>query len=154
MPHVLLKHHDNVSLENNDHFKFIAHSKHDKKICAEYEGREFLLTKVDKKGDDLIKLDNATRLTPVSLMKKALNDYADLSGAEILFSNTNSIYNKVKPEEKYLKDINYFLNDFNTDKEIWVEVGFGSGKHLLHQALQGHPLCCQLAHSQKKHTLL
>ncbi len=136
MPHILLKHHDDVSLNNNDHFKFIATSKYDSKICAIYDDKEFLLTKVNKNGNDLIKLDNATRLTPVSLMKKALNEYAQLSESEILFSNTDSIYNKMKPEEKYLKDINYFANEFQTNKEIWVEVGFGSGTHLLHQAKQ------------------
>jgi len=136
MPHILLKRHEKVSLQDTKHFKFIANSKYDEKICAVYDDKEFLLTKVDKKGDDLVKLDNTTRLTPVSLMKKALNDYANLSEAEVLFSNTNSIYNKLKPEEKYLKDINYFVNEFSTDKEIWVEVGFGSGTHLLHQASQ------------------
>jgi tRNA (guanine-N7-)-methyltransferase len=42
----------------------------------------------------------------------------------------------MKTEETYIKDIEYFANEFKTDKEIWVEVGFGSGIHLLHQALK------------------
>ncbi len=136
MPHILLKSHDDININEEGHFRFIATGRHDKKICAVYDNKEFLLTKVNKGENDLVKLDCATRLTPVSLMKSALNDYAKESQSEIIFSNTNSIYNKMKPEDKYLKDINYFVDEFKTDKEIWVEVGFGSGTHLLHQAKQ------------------
>jgi len=134
MPHILLKPHNNITISSDGNFRFIATGNHDQKICAVYDNREFLLTKVVKNGNDLVKLDSATRLTPVSLMKTALNDYEKTSNSEVLFSNVNSIYNKVKPEEKYLKDINYFVKEFQTDKEIYVEVGFGSGVHLLHQA--------------------
>jgi len=134
MPHILLKPHKNITVTSDGVFRFIANGDHDQKICAVYDNKEFLLTKVEKNGNVLVKLDNATRLTPLSLMKTALNDYQKQSNSEILFSNVNSIYNKMKPEEKYLKDINYFVNDFQTNKEILVEVGFGSGVHLLHQA--------------------
>ena len=134
MPHILLKPHNNITISSDGNFRFIATGNHDQKICAVYDNREFLLTKVVKNGNDLVKLDSATRLTPVSLMKTALNDYEKASKSEVLFSNVNSIYNKVKPEEKYLKDINYFVKEFQTNKEIYVEVGFGSGVHLLHQA--------------------
>ncbi|MEA3288814.1 MAG: tRNA (guanosine(46)-N7)-methyltransferase TrmB [Campylobacterota bacterium] len=140
MPHILFESHEDIDLDNkcdnvNTSFNFIAKGEHDQKIGASIDGREFLLTKVNKKGDTLLKLDNGTRLTPVSIMKDALNDYAAVSEAQVLFSNTNTIYkNKVKPEETYLKDIEYFTNEFKTDKEIWIEVGFGSGVHLLHQA--------------------
>lgn len=139
MPHILLEPHGNNVLDSEiqteSRFDFIAKSAYDEKISVSLNGKEFLLTKVNKKGNHLIKLDNPTRLTPVSLMKKALNDYAKASGAKLLFSNTESIHkNKVPPQEKYLKNIEYFLNEFDTDKEIYVEVGFGSGTHLIHQA--------------------
>ncbi|MEA2049319.1 MAG: tRNA (guanosine(46)-N7)-methyltransferase TrmB [Campylobacterota bacterium] len=138
MPHILLSSHDDIELnKKNDlksKFDFIAKSKYDEKIGLIIDNKEVLLTKVKKNNDDLIKLDISTRLTPVSLMKNALNDYAKVSNADILFSNTNSIHNKMIPEESYLKNINYFVDQFKTEKEIWVEVGFGSGKHLLHQA--------------------
>jgi len=136
MPHILLEPHDEININESTNFNFIATGKYDQKICALFENKEFLLTKVSKNGNDLIKLDSATRLTPVSLMKTALNEYAKESKAKLLFTNTNSIYNKMKPEEKYIKDIEYFATEFETDKEIWVEVGFGSGVHLLHQAIK------------------
>lgn len=136
MPHILLESHNDIDIKNSDNFEFIAKGRYDQKICAHFENKEFLLTKVQKNGNDLIKLDNATRLTPVSLMKTALNEYEKEANTKLLFTNTNSIYNKMKPEETYIKDIEYFANNFETDKEIWVEVGFGSGVHLLHQALK------------------
>ena len=134
MPHVLLEPHSSKSIPKDDIVTFIAEGRYDEKIGINLEDKEFMLTKVKKGDNDLIKLDIPTRLTPVSLMKKALNRYAELSRKEILFTNTHSIYNKVEPEKKYLKDINYFVNEFKTDKDIFVEVGFGSGTHLLHQA--------------------
>ncbi len=136
MPHILLESHSSDTIPLELLVTFIAKGIHDEKIGINLEDKEFLLTKVKKGDNDLIKLDIPTRLTPVSLMKKALNGYAKLSGKNILFSNTDSIYNKVEPEKKYLKDINYFVNEFKTDKDIFVEVGFGSGTHLLHQAKQ------------------
>ncbi|MEA3384182.1 MAG: tRNA (guanosine(46)-N7)-methyltransferase TrmB [Campylobacterota bacterium] len=139
MPHILLETHSDINLEKRDDLKstftFLAKSKYDEKIGVEIEEKETLLTKVKKDNNDLIKLDISTRLTPVGLMKTALNDYAVVSKANILFSNTNSIHhNKILPEETYLKTIEYFTGEFKTTKEIWVEVGFGSGHHLLHQA--------------------
>ena len=136
MPHILLEPHTDIDIQKSTDFSFIATGKYDQKICAEVDDKEFLLTKVRKNDNDLIKLDNATRLTPVSLMKSTLNKYAEESKSKLLFTNTNSLYNKMKPEETYIKDIEYFANEFQTDKEIWVEVGFGSGVHLLHQALE------------------
>ena len=136
MPHLLLEPHNNIDIDLSKTFDFIATGKYDQKICVNLDNKEFLLTKVRKNEKDLLKIDNATRLTPVSLMKTALNKYADESAAKLLFSNTNSIHTKMKTEETYIKDIEYFANEFKTDKEIWVEVGFGSGVHLLHQALK------------------
>ena len=82
----------------------------------------------------MIKADKITRLSPVTLMKNALNAYVKLNEANVLFSNTNNVKVKEELQNEYLKDINYFVNDFKTDKEIQIEIGFGSGRHLLYQA--------------------
>lgn len=139
MPHILLKEHKEIDYYNNQDIvktkiDFVAKSLRDTKIGLSSKDKEFLFTKVDRDGDDLIKLDNATRVTPVSFMQNSLNDYATISNSEVLFSNTTSLNNKMEVEESYLKSIEYFLNEFKTDKEIWIEIGFGSGKHLLYQA--------------------
>ncbi len=132
MPHILLE--SDVDIILDTQFNFIATSSYDQKIGVSLDNKEFLLTKIKKDSNTLIKLDNATRLTPVSLMKKALKNFAEKSSKKILFSNIESKYNKVEPTKQYLKDINYFANEFNTTKEICIEVGFGSGVHLIHQA--------------------
>lgn len=139
MPHILLKNHKNIDYYNNQdvaktRINFVAKSLRDTRIGLSCENKEFLFNKVDRDGNDLIKLDSATRVTPVSFMQNALNDYSKIIDSEVLFSNTNSIYNKMEVEESYLKSIDYFVNEFKTDKEIYIEIGFGSGKHLLYQA--------------------
>ena len=82
----------------------------------------------------MIKADKVTRISPVTVMKNALNAYVNLNEANVLFTNTNNLKFKDEAKNEYLKDINYFVDDFNTDKEIQIEIGFGSGRHLLHQA--------------------
>jgi tRNA (guanine-N7-)-methyltransferase len=97
-------------------FKFIAKSfnftskprKTEYKICVEKENKDFLLTLKQKDENHLLKVDKVTRVTPVQLVKDALN--------------------------AYVKEVDYFVNDFDTEKEINIEIGFGSGRHLLHQA--------------------
>jgi tRNA (guanine-N7-)-methyltransferase len=59
------------------------------------------------------------------------------ANSKILFSNTNNLQAKKELKNEYLKDINYFVDEFGTQKEqkeIYIEIGFGSGRHLLHQA--------------------
>jgi len=146
MPHIIFDSFkkDLVTPSKNEDvtFKFIAKSfnftsnprKIEYKICVEKENKDFLLTLKQKDENHLLKVDKVTRVTPVQLVKDALNAYINEIDANILFSNTQSINQKIKPTQKYLKDIDYFVNDFDTNKEINIEIGFGSGRHLLHQA--------------------
>ncbi len=146
MPHIIFDsfNKDLVTPSKNEDvtFKFIAKSfnftskprKTEYKICVEKENKDFLLTLKQKDENHLLKVDKVTRVTPVQLVKDALNAYVNEIDANILFSNTQSINQKIKPTQKYLKDIDYFVNDFDTNKEINIEIGFGSGRHLLHQA--------------------
>lgn len=137
MPHILSSKHNDIKLCKNINgvdFNFIAKNYLEDKICVSVEDKIFLLTKQVKDGNNLIKLDQATRVTPISLAKQALNSYATICDADILFSNTANNENKLEPKKEYLKDISYFVDEFKTTKEICVEVGFGSGRHLLYQA--------------------
>ncbi len=150
MPHLVLKREDLLktpSTLDGVEFNFIAKSYNftDKPRKTEYkigvldtnENRQFMLGLKEKDEDYLLKSDKTTRVTPVDIMKNAINKYAIANKSEILFSNTNittGVKNDV--EHKYLKDINYFVEDFQTDKEVQIEIGFGSGRHLLYQAKQ------------------
>lgn len=145
MPHIVFNNEKNIKTpfeKNGVDFKFCAKSynftKEDRrveyKIGVSYENKEFLLTLKDKNDNRMLKADKVTRVTPVTLVKDALNAYVEEIGANIIFSNTNSFNQKIEPKKEYLKDIQYFVDDFKTNKEIQIEIGFGSGRHLLYQA--------------------
>jgi tRNA (guanine-N7-)-methyltransferase len=145
MPHIVFEKKDLITIPSQKDgvdFKFIAKSynftqktrKTEYRIALEHENKEFLLSLKPKNDDFMIKADKVTRISPVTLVKNALNAYVNLNDANVLFSNTNNLKQKEEIINKYLKDINYFVDEFNTDKEIQIEIGFGSGRHLLHQA--------------------
>jgi tRNA (guanine-N7-)-methyltransferase len=146
MPHIVFDKFNKqlVTPSKNDDvaFNFIAKSYNftekirntEYKICVTKENKEFLLTLKNKDDNYLLKSDKVTRVSPVQLVKDALNDYIKAVEANIIFSNTQNFNQKLKPTQEYLKNIDYFINDFKSDKEIQIEIGFGSGRHLLHQA--------------------
>lgn len=145
MPHIVFEKNELLktpSIKDGVSFEFIAKSynftstprRDEYKIAVKDQDKDFLLSIKPKDDDFMIKSDKVTRLSPVSLIKKALNYYVELNNSKILFSNTNNLQAKKELKNEYLKDINYFVDDFKTDKEIQIEIGFGSGRHLLHQA--------------------
>ncbi|PUE65187.1 tRNA (guanosine(46)-N7)-methyltransferase TrmB [Arcobacter caeni] len=145
MPHIVFEKKELITIPSQKDgvdFKFIAKSynftqkirKIEYRIALENESKEFLLSLKPKNDDFMIKADKVTRLSPVTLVKNALNAYVNLNNAKVLFSNTHNLKVKEEAKNEYLKDINYFVDDFTTDKEIQIEIGFGSGRHLLHQA--------------------
>ena len=123
-------------------FNFIAKSynftqsprKTEYKISTTRDNKEFLLSLRPKDDNLLLKPDKVTRISPVQLIKDSLNSYAKITESKIIFANTQNVNQKIEPNQECLKDIDYFVNDFDTDKEIQIEIGFGSGRHLLHQA--------------------
>ncbi len=108
----------------------------EKLLFTTFEDKSFFLKIVERKDDFLIKQDKLTRVSPVHIVKNALKAFQELHELELTFSNIESKKEAAHLEKSddYLKPISFFAHDFKTDKEIWVEVGFGSGRHLLHQA--------------------
>ena len=140
MPHIQIKDFKEVEFpfENNRiNFDFIASNvkyPDEKLICAKSEEKTFLLQV--KKGQEnwLLKSDKVTRVSPNFHIKNAIQAYADKAGLDILFSNLAQKELHHREKESALKPITFFAESFPQAKEIWVEVGFGSGVHLLHQA--------------------
>ncbi len=94
----------------------------------------FLLVKEGEKGT-LLKSDKITRPSANHLVHQALLSYAEVSGCEITASNVPEHgKNMHLNSDSALKDIETFSSDFPRDREVHIEVGFGSGRHLLHQA--------------------
>lgn len=147
MPHIQFTKKDLLQtpcIQDGVSFNFCATSfnftnkerKTEYKIAVKNEEKEFLLSLKEKDNDSyLIKADKVTRVTPVDIVKNAINAYAKAIDANIEFSNTSTFNQKVEPKKEYLKDIEYFVNNFNPNCKIQIEVGFGSGRHLIHQAI-------------------
>ncbi len=113
-------------------------------ILTRYGDRKFLLQilKREKKGesDYLIKVDKLTRLAPVTIMQDALKAFAKLHDLELTFSNIAPQKRSIVKTDDFaiLKDVDFFATQLTYEKPLLVEVGFGSGRHLLYQA-KAHP---------------
>lgn len=116
-------------------FQAIAIGNTDEVWGIELDGEEFLLQyKPDSKGTALLKYDKVTRPLKVNLLKEALGSVANVLGLEVLGSNIAISHTKVPLASEYLKKIEDFEEITFPKEKLSVEVGFGSGKHLLHQA--------------------
>ena len=105
-------------------------------ISVKVEEDEFFLLVKEDKNKNLLKSDKLTRPASIYNVHKALLAYAKIAGLNVLFSNVPEYEKNVHLEEvSALKNISYFVDEFPSDKEIRIEVGFGSGRHLLHQAV-------------------
>ncbi len=140
MPHLKVTPFDTSSIDEkiakSTMFTFRATSltSDDEIIGVEHGGEEFLLQiKPDEKAT-LVKYDKATRPLKVNLLKEALDRVSkeldlEIQGSNIAISNT-----KAPLSSEYFKKIEDFENITYPKDKISVEVGFGSGRHLLHQA--------------------
>lgn len=121
---------------NETTFRYEAHSKRGNKlIMASMQGENVLIRIHQKEGGGLlVKGDKVTRPTQASFLQKILIDFRDASEAIEQFSNIEPKKFFEAKHSPYLKEIEFFANHFSVEREIWVEIGFGSGRHLLHQA--------------------
>ncbi len=120
-------------------FNFIADNANhldEQLISVKIDSDEFFL--LVKKDDErnLLKTDKLTRPASIYNVHKALLTYAKLAGLDIISSNVPQNAKNIHLEESTaLKSIEYFASNFPMDREVRIEVGFGSGRHLLHQAV-------------------
>ena len=104
-------------------------------IATTMDNYNFFLLVNEQDNRVLLKTDKLTRPASTHSVHKALLSYAKLAKLEVLDSNVPDVAkNEHLEENNALKNIEYFASNFSTDKEIRIEVGFGSGRHLLHQA--------------------
>ena len=119
-------------------FNFIAsnaNAQDEKMISVSVEGEDFFLLVKEEENRSLLKTDKLTRPASIYNVHRALNAYANKAGLNVLASNVLSGQKNEHLERvTALKKIEYFATEFPTDREVRVEVGFGSGRHLLHQA--------------------
>jgi len=109
-------------------------TSNDEIIGVEHGGEEFLLQlKPDVKAT-LLKYDKVTRPLKVNLLKEAIGTVSDELGLEVLSSNIAISNTKAALSSKYFKKIEDFEEITFPKEKVSVEVGFGSGRHLLYQA--------------------
>lgn len=142
MPHLHIKEFKTIDLpqtKNGVRFNFMANNvnhRDEKLISVSVDGDEFFLLVQDEEHKHLLKSDKLTRPAAIFNVHKALLAYAEIAGLEVLASNVPFAQKNMHLQEiTALKSINYFASHFPTDKELRIEVGFGSGRHLLHQAI-------------------
>jgi tRNA (guanine-N7-)-methyltransferase len=139
MPHITVKPFDtSILIEEEDYsqtkllFKAQDLESNDEIIGVEVEEREFLLHIKKSKQNWLIKYDKITRPLKVNLLKQAIGDIS--KGLEIINSNITIHNTKVALANIYEKRIEDFVDIEFPFESVSIEVGFGSGKHLLYQA--------------------
>lgn len=142
MPHLHIKEFKELPMpfEADDvSFEFMAKNltrEDETLIATTVDGSSFFLVLKKDTNRILLKTDKLTRPASITSVHKALLAYAKAAKLEILASNVIERKNIHLEEASALKKVEFFANSFPTDKEVRIEVGFGSGRHLLHQASQ------------------
>ncbi|MDR3177491.1 MAG: tRNA (guanosine(46)-N7)-methyltransferase TrmB [Campylobacteraceae bacterium] len=113
-------------------FLWEVSSKNSSYIMVKNGKSEFFISiKPKNEGLYVIKAEKISRPTQALFLQQALGIYAKKARCNILFSNLNP--SKPKKESSFIKDLDFFAENFFADN-IYLEVGFGSGRHLLYQA--------------------
>ncbi len=140
MPHLKVRAFDikrlDPYIEKSQIFKYRATSSGSEKemIAVDVDGRSFYLELIRKEGYCLIRSDKVSRPVDSVLIKKALKILVEDTGLDIIHSNIDSRSKKPAIASKYLKSVSDFESvKFPCDK-VCVEIGFGSGRHILHRA--------------------
>ncbi|MCB4753504.1 MAG: tRNA (guanosine(46)-N7)-methyltransferase TrmB [Sulfurovum sp.] len=143
MPHIKVKPFDTSLIETKISqstllkFRVTAINQGDELWGIVLENKEFLLQVKHYDDSVLIKYDKITRPLKVNLLKKALKYVVNELKLEVISSNISQ-HKDTYYASKYEKSIEDFYTASFSFKKVSVEIGFGSGRHLLYQAKK-HP---------------
>lgn len=144
MPHLKIAPFDTSLIEQKMYgdamflFHAVALNEKEEMLGIRYKNEEFLLQLKPGEKSYLLKYDKVTRPLKVNLLKEALHEVSVRLGADVLSSNITIHHKKPPLSSRYFKKIDEFENIVYPKEKISVEVGFGSGRHLLYQAKK-HP---------------
>ncbi|WP_086234628.1 tRNA (guanosine(46)-N7)-methyltransferase TrmB [Campylobacter devanensis] len=138
MPNIVAKNLKNVELPvkfNEVEFIWEAKSNDEKLIYTKALGYEFCLVVKDRDNSYVIKCDKLTRPAKLEAVQMALEAYKQLFASDVI-SQATAVKKPKKLESKYIINSDELLNRLEDCeyKRIFVEIGFGSGRHLLYQA--------------------
>ena len=120
--------------EGETTFLWEAVSGHERLICTQHNGHTFFIKVLNKGERILVKGDKISRPSSVSYLQKALQDFQKATNSEPIYSNIYTQKNRHYAPSSMLKTLEFFAQELKDSREIWIEVGFGSGRHLLYQA--------------------
>jgi tRNA (guanine-N7-)-methyltransferase len=115
-------------------FLWEATSNNSTYIMTRCKEEKFFIQIKEKLPKILIKGEKISRPSQVIFLQQALMEYAKKANCNILSSNITPASNRVKAKNPAIKEIETLVEGFAADKEIFIEIGFGSGRHLLYQA--------------------
>ena len=138
MPNIVAKNLKNVELPvkfNEVEFIWEAKSNDEKLIYTKALGCEFCLVVKDRGNSYVIKCDKLTRPANLEAVQMALEAYKQLFVSDVI-SQATAVKKPKNLESKYIINSDELLNRLEDCeyKRIFVEIGFGSGRHLLYQA--------------------
>lgn len=118
-------------------FKWKAVCKDEILIYTSTAHEDFFLLIKKRENEYLVKSDKTSKPTDLNVLQKALLEFRDNFTKNIIMSAINNAP-KMNFCSEYLLKINEFdkLNEKIKDKQVFLEIGFGSGRHLLYQAKQ------------------
>ncbi|WP_086232776.1 tRNA (guanosine(46)-N7)-methyltransferase TrmB [Campylobacter devanensis] len=138
MPNIVAKNLKNVELPvkfNEVEFIWEAKSNDEKLIYTKALGCEFCLVVKNRGNSYVIKCDKLTRPAKLEAVQMALEAYKQLFASDVI-SQATAVKKPKNLESKYIINSDELLNRLEDCeyKKIFVEIGFGSGRHLLYQA--------------------
>ncbi|NPA04449.1 MAG: tRNA (guanosine(46)-N7)-methyltransferase TrmB [Epsilonproteobacteria bacterium] len=145
MPHIVVKSYTPFATPVQEgKFKFLWFAQPIKGkeglVGVEFEGKEFILEIKPKNSNWIIKASKIVKPSPTTIIQNALQNFCKLAKCEISYHNLSSKPSIALKAKEFLKEVGEL--DFSKIAqqwgEVWIEVGFGSGRHLLYQAKK-HP---------------
>lgn len=119
-------------------FLWEAKAENETLIFTKYKDEEFFIKQIKRDKNILIKGDKLANPSRVKYLQDVLNVYEKCTNSLPLYSNTKTSKNRLKKQSEYFKEIEFFATKFEDFYKKWdevsLEVGFGSGRHLLYQA--------------------
>lgn len=107
-------------------------------ILVRHRGQDFFLRKIKRASNMILKCEKSSHTQPTGVIKNALKVLLDYQSS-ILSHNLNNNSLRQNLQSPYVKTMDFFL-DFA--QPCLIEVGFGSGRHLLHLAQHNPMLTC------------
>lgn len=111
---------------------FEAVGEKERLVAVESEGVSLLFRVVGRPGRVVIKCDKTTRIPDTNLIKRTLARLMTLYQGKVL--HTNIAMRREDLADPNLVAPPFFSGDLDGYTRLWIEVGFGSGRHLLYQA--------------------